>query len=84
MRKSRNIMRAEALTDVCNVLLDDYDLTLGEIADLAKDIATECEDMLQNRSEAAYESWYDPEGAAARKSSYGETLVAAGRGHLVG
>lgn len=84
MRKSRNIMRAEALTDVCNMLLDDYDLTLGEIADLAKDIATECEDMLQARSEAAYELWYDPERAASRRASYEETLVAAGRGHLIG
>ena len=80
MRKPRNIMREEALTDVCNVLLDDYDLTLGEISDLAKEIAGNCEDILQCRSEATY----DPEHVASRRVTYEETLVAAGRGHLIG
>jgi hypothetical protein len=84
MRKPRNIMREEALMDVCNVLLDDYDLTLGEISDLAKEIAGNCEDILQCRSEAAHELWYDPERAASRRATYEETLVAAGRGHLIG
>lgn len=80
----RNTMRAAALTDVCKTLLDDFDLTLGEIADLAKDIAGECEDMLQSQAECTYNNWYDPEGVASRQHTYEETLVAAGRGHLIG
>ena len=80
---NRNTMRAAALTDVCKTLLDDFDLTLGEIADLALDIAGECEDILQSREEAAYEEWYDPEAVASRQHIYEQTLVAAGRGHLI-
>ena len=39
-----------ALTDICKQLLDDFELSPAQIANLAKDIAGECEAIVQNRS----------------------------------
>ena len=70
----------EALTDVCKLLMDDYDLTLAEIADLAKDIFHECEMIAENRNEQA---WEDYQNRDRDDSSYRTDIINAGRGHLL-
>lgn len=69
----------EALTDICKQLLDDFELSPDQIANLAKDIAGECENIVQNRTERAWE-----DRAAPDSTSYRRDMIAAGRGHLLG
>lgn len=69
----------EALTSICEQLLDEWELTPDEIANLAGDIAGECETIVQNRSEEAWENRADPDDSAFRRDMFN-----AGRGHLVG
>jgi hypothetical protein len=68
-----------ALTDICKQLLDDFELSPAQIANLAKDIAGECEAIVQNRAEQAWEDRSAPDN-----SSYRRDMIAAGRGHLLG
>ena len=76
----------EAMVAVCELLLDDYELTPEQIANLALDIAGECANIADNRAEAA---WVDHqqslmESGGADDSAYRRDMIAAGRGHLVG
>jgi hypothetical protein len=68
-----------ALTDICLQLLDEWALPLDQIANLAKNIAGECEAIIQNRAEQAWEDRSSPDD-----SSYRRDMIAAGRGHLLG
>ena len=69
----------EALTDVCEMLLDDYDLNEDQVKALAANISSECEGILSNRAEQAHEDSRSPDDTAYRKS-----MIEAGRGHLIG
>lgn len=69
----------EALTEVCKTLLDEWELSPEDIANLAKDIPGECEGILENRAEQA---WLDR--SAPDDRAYRRDMVAAGRGHLLG
>jgi hypothetical protein len=76
----------EALTDVCDLLMDDYGLTLEQINNLAANIPGECAAMADNRAEAA---WLDRqqslmESGGVDDSAYRRDVIAAGRGHLLG
>lgn len=67
----------EALTDICKQLLDDWDLTAEQIANLALDIAGECETIMEDR-------WMDYANANLDDdSAYRRDMIAAGRGHLL-
>lgn len=67
-----------ALTDICKQLLDDWGLTLGQIAGLAQNIVSECEGITENRAE---EAWADR--SAPDDSSYRRDMINAGRGRLL-
>lgn len=69
----------EALTEVCKTLLDEWELSPEDIANLAKDIPGECEGILENRAEQA---WLDR--SAPDDTTYRRDMIAAGRGHLLG
>lgn len=76
----------EALTDICRQLLDEWELTPEQIANLAADIPGECAAMTDNRAEAA---WLDHqqslmESGGRDDSAYRRDMIAAGRGHLLG
>lgn len=75
-----------ALTDVCRLLLDDYELTPQEIANIAKDIPGECQNMADNAAEAAWCAQQERmmESGGPDNSAYRREMVAAGRGHLLG
>lgn len=72
----------EALTDVCDLLMGDYSLTLDQIRNLAADILGECE----NLNEQAYERQQAElmESGGSDNSSYRKAMTDAGRGHLLG
>lgn len=72
----------EALTDVCQLLMDDYGLTLEQIRNLATDLPGECE----NRAEAEYLDHQQSlmESGGRDDSSYRRAMTEAGRGHLLG
>ena len=70
-----------ALTDICKQLLDEWDLTPEQIANLAADIPGECEAISEDRDEAAWERWNNRE---PDNSAYRRDMIAAGRGHLLG
>ena len=74
-----------ALTDVCEMLLDQYRLSPDEIANLAKDIPGECRAMADNRNESA---WMDHqqslmETGGPDDSAFRRDMKNAGRGHLL-
>jgi len=74
-----------ALTDVCEMLLDQYRLSPDEIASLAKDIPGECRAMADNRAESA---WMDHqqslmETGGPDDSAFRRDMKNAGRGHLL-
>lgn len=68
-----------ALTSICEQLLDEWELTPDQIANLANDIAGECDNIVQNRSEEAWANRSDPDDSAFRRDMFN-----AGRGHLLG
>jgi hypothetical protein len=71
----------EALTDVCDLLMGDYSLTLDQIRNLAADILGECE----NLNEQAYERQQAlMESGGPDDSAYRRAMTEAGRGHLIG
>lgn len=75
-----------ALSDICRQLLDEWNLTPEQIANLAKDIPGECAAMADN---AAEEAWLEQqarlmESGGPDDSAYRRDMIAAGRGHLVG
>lgn len=75
----------EAMDEVCKLLLDEYELTADQIANLAKDLPRECAGMSDNRAEAA---WMDRqqslmESGGGDAPSYRRNMIEAGRGHLL-
>ncbi|MDF1599681.1 hypothetical protein PZ895_07815 [Mesorhizobium sp. YIM 152430] len=76
----------EALTDICRQLLDEWDLTPDQIANLAKNIPGECAAMSDNRAEAAWQDRQERlmESGGPDDSAYRRDMIAAGRGHLLG
>lgn len=70
-----------ALTDICRQLLDEWELTPEQIANLAKDIPGECASMIDNRAEQA---WLDQQQREPHNTAYRRDMIAAGRGHLLG
>jgi hypothetical protein len=74
----------DALTEVCKLLLDDWDLTPGQIANLAADLPAECDAHLDERNEAAWERQQERmESGGPDDSAYRRDIIAAGRGHLL-
>ena len=75
----------EVLTEVCKMLLDDYGLEPEQIANLAKDIPGECEDIAENRAEDAWERQQQSlmESGGPDDSHYRQQMKDAGRGHLL-
>lgn len=75
----------EALTEVCNLLLDDYGLNSEQIANLAKDIPSECTGILDNRAEADWEhrQQHLMESGGTDDSKFRRDMRDAGRGHLL-
>jgi hypothetical protein len=70
-----------ALTSICEQLLQDWDLSLEDITNLAKDIPQECEAIEEARNEAAYERLMESGGPD--DSAYRRDIINAGRGHLL-
>jgi len=72
----------EALTEVAKMLLDDYELTIEQIRNLACDLEGEAEAINEGRWERQQadlqEDHYD-----TRYQQYRDDLIDAGRGHLV-
>lgn len=75
-----------ALTDICEQLLDEWELTPEQIKNLAADIPGECEGIIQNRAEAAYLDHQKAlmESGGPDDRAYRRDMIAAGRGHLLG
>ena len=75
----------DALTFVCKELLDSWDLTPEQIANLAADIPRECEAIEDARNEAAWERQQQRlmESGGPDDSSYRSDITNAGRGHLL-
>jgi hypothetical protein len=75
----------DALTFVCKELLDSWDLTPEQIANLAADIPGECEAIDDARNEAAWERQQQRlmESGGPDDSAYRRDLANAGRGHLL-
>lgn len=81
----RAVKLSLALTDICRQLLDEWEMSPEEIANLAEGIPGECAAMADNRAEAA---WMDRqqslmESGGPDDSAYRRSVIAAGRGHLV-
>lgn len=75
-----------ALTSICEQLLDEWELTPEQIANLAAGIAVECACIRAHRAEAA---WTDRQeslmaNGGVDDSTYRRDMINAGRGHLVG
>lgn len=75
-----------ALEDICRQLLDEWELTPEQIANLATDLPRECAAMADNRAEAEYLDHQQSlmESGGADTSAYRRGVIAAGRGHLLG
>jgi hypothetical protein len=75
----------EALTSICEQLLDEWELTPEQVAKLAADIAVECACIRANRAEVAYLDRQQSliESGGVDDSAYRRDMVNAGRGHLV-
>jgi hypothetical protein len=75
----------EALTDVCKLLLDEWDLDEEQVADLAADLAKEFLEHMMARNEAAWERRYGDlaETGGVDDSHYRQSMIDAGRGHLL-
>lgn len=72
----------EALTAVCEVLLDEYELSLEQIASLVQNIHGECEGILEQRWERQQAALMESGGPD--DSAYRREMKLAGRGHLLG
>jgi hypothetical protein len=75
----------EALTAACELLLDDYGLTLKQIANLAGNLHSECEAIEEDRNEAAWERQQQSlmESGGPDDSQFRTDMRNAGRGHLL-
>lgn len=75
----------KALADLCNQLLNYYELTPEQIASLAADIPGECKAIEESRDEAAYERQQQSlmETGGPDDSQFRKDLRDAGRGHLL-
>jgi hypothetical protein len=74
-----------ALTAVCKLLLDEYDLTIEQVANLAGNLAEEYEAHWDDRNEAAWERQQESlmESGGPDDSAYRRDMINAGRGHLL-
>lgn len=61
----------------------DYDLTANDVRALCADLFAEAQAIYEDRAEEYWADAYDPQSVASRQASYEETLIAAGRGHLL-
>lgn len=85
-RQSRSAAyTSAALTAVCEMILDEYELTPQQIADLAADIPGECMAMADIRAEADWQHRQDAlmERGGPDDGAYRRDMIAAGRGHLI-
>lgn len=75
----------KALTAVCEVLLDEFEQTPEQIADLVKCIVDECQAMTENRAEEAWQRQQEDlmESGRPDDSAYRRQMHEAGRGHLL-
>lgn len=75
----------EALTEVCKLLMDDWELTPERIASLVKDILPECKGIQERRDEAAWEAHQERlmSDGGPHDASHRDNIIAAGRGHLL-
>lgn len=75
----------EALTEICKLLMDEWELTPEQIANLANDIPRECKNIQDNRDEAAWEAWQERlmSDGGPHDASHRDNIIAAGRGHLL-
>jgi hypothetical protein len=74
-----------ALTSICEQLLDEWELTPEQIANLAANIPSECADIEESRNEAAWERQQESlmESGDPDDGAYRRNLINAGRGHLL-
>jgi hypothetical protein len=74
-----------ALTSICEQLLDEWELTPEQIANLAANIPSECQAIEENRNEAAWERQQESliESGGPDDGAYRREMIAAGRGHLL-
>jgi len=74
-----------ALTEICTQLLNDYGLTLEQIAHFAADIPGECQAIEEDRNEAAWDRQQQSlmESGGPDDSAYRRDIINAGRGHLL-
>lgn len=76
----------ELLAHLCRIVLDEWEVTDPKwIANLAADLPGECEGILQNRAEAAYERQQERlmENGGPDDSAYRRSMKEAGRGHFL-
>lgn len=72
----------EVLTEVCTVLIE-AGLGPEQIAAIAKNIPGECEAMVQNRAESAWEDHCSRLMESLWQRAYRKAMKEAGRGHLL-
>ena len=74
-----------ALTDVCRLLLEEWELTPQQIANLAANSPGECEAMRDNAAEAAWCEQQERlmESGGPDNSAYRKAMTEAGRFHLL-
>jgi hypothetical protein len=75
----------DAMTEVCELLMDEYGLTLKQINSLARHLPAKCSDIDDARNEAAWERQQQSlmESGGTDDSHYRQSLKDAGRGHLL-
>ena len=69
----------DLLADICQQI-SEWDLTMEQIVNLAADIPREVGSIMEARNEEAWERWT---GREKDDSSYRQSLIDAGRGHLL-
>jgi hypothetical protein len=73
----------EALTDTCEMLLDEWGLTLEQIRNLSGDLPGECEAIMEARNEAAWEAAQERFSSGVDDETFRRHMINAGRGHLL-
>lgn len=75
----------KALTEVAEILLDEWELTVDEISQLAQNLSEEAAAIVETRNEEAYERHQQSlmESGGRDDSSYRKNMIDAGRSHLL-
>jgi hypothetical protein len=75
----------KALTAVCEVLLDEFEQTPEQIANLVTHIADECKTMAENRAEDAWQEQQERlmSDGGPHDGTHRDNIIQAGRGHLL-